>query len=163
MVYKRQVNNMINISLLLLMGMRSAAWAQESLEGPVNYKVQAPMAVHAGDQFSIAVIFNVQESWYIYAPTGNNTTQGMIETKASFELPEGITTVGQMQMPKPFFQGPHEVYKGNNIQLTQLLTTSSRLKPGTYEINGRIRYQACSSDVCFPPRTDKINVVIYID
>jgi hypothetical protein len=62
----------------------------------VKYVVEKPEGVKRGEQFQISVLFFVSPEWYIYAPTGNNAAQGMIETEVIFSLPHGIKRDGKM-------------------------------------------------------------------
>ncbi len=166
MIYKKQHYRILMLSLFIFwisFGSISPARAQkESERPPVSYTLQVPDTVMAGEQFLVSIVFDIAESWYIYAPTGNNTAQGMVETKISFELPEGITTVRKIKWPKPYPKGSYEVYKGKGIKISQPLVTSTKLKPGLYEIKAKIRYQKCNEDMCLSPIKEKFNIKVHI-
>ena len=148
--------------LWMLIAMPSWALAQLASEEPVIYSIQAPKIVNTGEEFTITTVFNIQEPWYIYALTGVNTIMGMIETKISFTLPEGITKAGKIQLPEPDSKGLFEVYTGKDVKMSQVLFVNADLKPGSYNIACKIRYQTCNEDICFPSRTEKTTIVVTI-
>jgi hypothetical protein len=126
----------------------------------VQYTIQKPDVIEVSKEFQINVVFSVQQDWYLYAPTGNNAAQGMIETKVIFAPPVGITRIGKIKLPDPVFKNGHEVYKGENIVMSQVFQTAPDLKPGKYEIKGKITYQTCNNDICLPPVTEDISEII---
>jgi hypothetical protein len=128
----------------------------------VQYIIQQPGEVNRGTKFQIRVLFTVQYGWYIYAPTGINAAQGMIETNVIFSLPHGIVRDGKIKLPDPHFKNNHEVYEGDSIIVMRSLRTASDLKPGLYEINGKITWQTCNSEICLPPVTDEIKILVDI-
>lgn len=131
-------------------------------EEPASFKIVQPAPVKAGKEIIASVVFDMQDGWYIYAPTGNNTSQGMLETTLTLQLPKGFRLAGKLRMPQPYFKGPFEVFEGKNIKISQPLTTEAGLKPGTYEISGSILYQTCNSNVCLAPRTEDVKIVVQI-
>ncbi len=166
MIYKKQHYRILMLSLFIFwisFGSINPARAQkESERPPVSYTVQVPDTVMAGEQFLVSIVFDIAESWYIYAPTGNNTAQGMVETKINFELPEGITTVRKIKWPKPYSKGSYEVYEGKDITISQAFVTKPRLKSGSYGIKAKVRYQTCNENMCLPPIKEKFTIKVHI-
>ena len=72
---------------------------------PVTLAFVAPEKVRAGEATDLAVSFTMRPGWYIYAPTGRNAQQGMIETGVTFELPDGVLATGGRRLPPAPFQG----------------------------------------------------------
>jgi hypothetical protein len=128
----------------------------------VKYVVEKPEGVKRGEQFQISVLFFVSPEWYIYAPTGNNAAQGMIETEVIFSLPHGIKRDGKMKMPEPVFKNGHEVYEGDAISMSQVLHVLPSSKSGVYEINGKVTWQTCNSSLCLPPVTDEVKIIVNV-
>lgn len=129
----------------------------------VAYTVQKPDKVKRGEAFQVNVLFSVAAEWYIYAPTGTNAAQGMIETKVIFtSLPQGITRAGRIKLPEAQYKNGHEVYEGDKITMSQPLQAAATLKPGTYEIKGKVTYQTCNSTICLPPVTEDIVAVVNV-
>lgn len=129
---------------------------------PVSYSVPQKLETSAGATFSIPVTFKVDDSWYIYAPTGNNATQGMIETTIIYRLPQGISRKGKMQLPETHYKSGFEVYDGKNIQMIQPFTVGKDLEPGEYIIHTKISYQTCNEKICLPPKTDELDIKVIV-
>ena len=117
----------------------------------VAYVIEKPGKVERGKKFQISVLFTTQPTWYIYAPTGNNTAQGMIESGVKFILPKGITRAGKMKIPKAIFKHGNEIYEGAGIRMTQEFVADASLKAGTYTIEAEVTWQTCNSEICLPP------------
>jgi Disulphide bond corrector protein DsbC len=69
--------------------------------------------------------------------------------------------VGKIKLPEPNYKNGHEVYQGK-ITMSQTLQASSSLKPGNYEIKGKVIWQACKSDLCLPPITGETMAIVNI-
>lgn len=142
----------------------TASLAQQAVEeqpaeqagGPVKYKLTAPASVSAGTEFDVTVTFDIDSNWHIYAPTGNNAAQGMIETKVKYDLPEGIKAVGSLYFPEG------EVLYGKGVEMVQTLQATKGLKAGKYTIKTKIGYQACNPQLCLPPVVEKITAIVEV-
>lgn len=126
----------------------------------VTYAVKTPEHIEAGKPFSIDIIFNVEPGWYIYAPTGVNADLGMIETNVRFNMPDGVVRNGNVSIPKPVLMNGHEIYEGQSITMSQSFKT---LKPGSYDVRGKVIWQTCSGYSCLPPVTDEFTLTIQTD
>lgn len=129
---------------------------------PVSYVVNAPEKTKASEGFSIDVNFTTSGDWYIYAPTGTNETQGMIETKINFTLPEGISLDGDLSLPAPQPYGSYLVYKGDNIPFAQKFKIDKTTKSGDYDIVCEVTFQTCNKSICLPPDTKTYTKTITI-
>jgi hypothetical protein len=129
---------------------------------PVSYTIPERLEVKAGDSFTITAVFTVQPDWYIYAPTGGNAAQGMIETNIIFMLPPGITRVGRLQLPESHYKSGHEVYEGDSIVMGQQLLVGKDVKPGSYSLKSKVTYQTCNPSICLPPVTDEVTITIVV-
>jgi hypothetical protein len=138
------------------------AQERRSPDDIVQYTIQKPGEVLRGKEFSMGILLFVQPNWYVYAPTGNNAAQGMIETNVTFVLPKGFSRMGRIQFPDPEFKNGHEVYGGDSIAMNQLIKPAADLKRGKYEIKGRITWQCCNTDICLPPVTDEVIIPITV-
>jgi DsbC/DsbD-like thiol-disulfide interchange protein len=128
----------------------------------VKYDVQKPEDVKRGEQFQIHVLFSVVPGWYIYAPTGKNAAQGMIETEVIFSLPQGIKRDGKMKIPEPVLKNGHQVYEGKEILISQVLRVLPSSKLDAYEIKGKITWQTCNSSICLPPITEDVRIIVNV-
>jgi thiol:disulfide interchange protein len=125
----------------------------------VTYELTKPAEVKTGEPFEINTKFVVADGWYIYAPTGVNEAQGMIETRVIFNLPQGITRAGKPKLPESQFKNGHEIYEGNSILMSQALKAS---KTGAFNVKARVTYQTCNDKICLPPRTDDLVISVIV-
>jgi hypothetical protein len=150
---------------LLFVSLLNSVCAQQSTGGNeiVQYSIEGHSQIKRGEDFPIVIFFFVRPEWYIYAPTGNNAAQGMIETNIVFSLPNGISRSTKMKIPKPQYKNGHEVYAGDSITMSQIFKISKDMKPGEYSIKGKITTQSCNNDICLPPVTNEeiIKITVY--
>jgi hypothetical protein len=160
---ERAVSNPLLLLFILLFPLTASAQSPIDRESVVQYVLEKPDIVSRGKEFDVSVLFSVQPQWYIYAPTGVNAAQGMIETQVVFILPPGLSRVGKIKLPETTFKNGHEIYEGKNIAMTQTIRVPSDLSPGIYEIKGKVIWQTCNSDICLPPISDKISMTITVN
>ena len=142
---------------LIVLSSNSICTAHNQNELPLKISACTTDSLNPGKIFNLSICVDIQESWYIYAPTGNNFKLGMFEAQISFELPIGITLEDKIMWPVPTTYDIYEVYKGK-IKLNPKLNVNSTAKPGLYFIKLRFKYQGCNSITCLPP----IEEIIYI-
>lgn len=133
-----------------------------SQEYPVRYQLPERVNAKAGDRFSISATFKTNAPWYIYAPTGNNAIQGMIETNIIFQLPSGITRKCKMQLPEMHFKGGYEIYEGADIKFSQQFAVNKDLPPGEYNIHAKITCQSCNENICLPPISEEKDITVIV-
>lgn len=136
-----------------------SATAQNMEEEIVKYQVKAPTRVKKNEVFTINTLFTIEPNWYIYAPDGLNAAQGKIETKVVFNTKEFIKE-GKMKLSDPTIKDNHRVYEGDSIVMVQAFNAA--VKSGRYEIRGKVIYQTCNSEICLPPVTEEIIVIINV-
>ncbi|MYF52492.1 MAG: hypothetical protein F4166_01495 [Gammaproteobacteria bacterium] len=128
---------------------------------PVKLDLFVPESVEQGGQAEVSLSIEIQDGWYIYAPTGKNAEQGMKETKVSFSVPEALQQLGMVKMPPHQYKGSFEVYWGPEVTVSQEIGTED-CEPGVYEISTEVTYQTCKEDLCLPPRTLTLKEVLTI-
>ncbi len=129
--------------------------------GPVAYKVNLKGDVKSF--FTLSVIFDMQEGWYLYADTKANRDKGNIITRVSFEgIPEGIKTFGEMEFPQLKIKDGAEVYMGKGLTYKQSFKTGWKVKPGKYIFNVKIYYQTCDKSGCLPPVEKVVDIPVEI-
>lgn len=129
---------------------------------PVQYTMLTPAAAAAGGTVDLTVNFDVRKGWYIYAPTGRNEPNGMVETRVSFDLPEGFEFAGDMVLPPHHPKGMFEIYDGQGIKMTQPIKVDSGVAAGEYTISAQLRYQTCNKEMCLPPATEKFTATVVV-
>ena len=131
--------------------------------GADSYPVQVSLSLAdsfaTGAKGEVAVNFSMSEGWYIYAPTGRNALNGMVETNVEFEFPDVFRADGAVHYPAYRYKDVYDVYM-ENTALSQAVVTASGAKPGTYEVSARVTFQVCKEDLCLPPRTESLTAAI---
>ena len=133
-----------------------------SLLANATYQVLVPDEIAAGSEAEIRIVFSIDSPWYIYAPTGVNVLDGMVETNISFEATDEIQTA-DAKFPEAVRKGKYEVFEGEGIEIVQPIRVRPRISAGSYRIRGIVEYQVCKFDVCLPPARDNVQVRIVVD
>ncbi|OFY44597.1 MAG: hypothetical protein A2X18_03205 [Bacteroidetes bacterium GWF2_40_14] len=147
--------------LFLFIGSINLCRAQEQSKLPVKFTAKIPEVVHIGEKFNVNIFLDIQDSWYIYAPTGTNAEQGMLEASITFELPEGIVMEEKIQWPEPMVKDLYQVYMGK-IKIRPLFKVQPETKSGLYKIKAKLRYQSCNSVFCLPPLEENLLIEVKI-
>lgn len=128
---------------------------------PVQVSLVVPEQVEQGSSTRISLTIEIEDGWYIYAPTGKNAEQGMKETKVSFTVPDDLQRIGAAKLPMHQFKGSYEVYRGSNVAVIQKIGTDNSA-PGEYTIESEVTYQTCNDDLCLPPKTVQLSAVLLV-
>ena len=123
---------------------------------PVSIRAESPVVLKSGGSADITVQLDMQDGWYIYAPTGRNTSQGMKETEVSFHWPGGMQPGGALKLPLYGLKGSYEIYSGAGVTWKQPVEAAPEAPPGDYEVTIEVTYQTCNDELCLLPRTETI-------
>lgn len=127
---------------------------------PVSVSLGELEPATPGSILNVAVDVELEDGWYIYAPTGRNSKQGMIETKIAFDLPTEFAAKHDVRMPAYQYKGSFEVFFRKNVKFEQSFNVASDAQAGTYQIGGEITYQTCKDDLCLPPKTELLTASV---
>jgi hypothetical protein len=144
------------------------AFAQQM---PSGKEVVAPAAYVSADPvarnvpFQIAVVLKIRPGFHINAR--EKSEDYLIATDLKADLPAGFTA-GDVQYPKGTLRNfsfskdkPLNVYAGTaTVRLP--LTASSAAPLGEQHVTLKLRYQACSDEVCLPPVTVPVDAVVQV-
>ena len=128
---------------------------------PVKLELVVPETVDLGSTAEVSLTIDIKDGWYIYAPTGKNSEQGMKETKVSFTVPDSIQQIGKVKMPIHQFKGSYDVFRGSDLAVIQKIGTEDSA-PGEYTIESTVTYQTCNDDICLPPKTVELSAVLLV-
>ena len=134
--------------------------ASAPLTPPVTVNVDNAVVLDPEGAGGISINFDMRDGWYIYAPTGRNAKEGMIETSTDFLLPEGIEIAGNMDLPMHRFKGLFEIYSGKGVTWTQGIQADESALPGTHLVKTEVTYQTCKDDLCLPPRSERFQTAV---
>ena len=146
-------------SVLLLVALAALPSAPQQIPSPKD--VVAPTAYVSldpagrGSQFQIAVVLKIRNGFHINAR--EKSEEYLIATDLRSNAPAGFQ-LGEVSYPKgalhtfSFSKTPLNVYEGT-ITLRLPVTVLASAPLGTQHFPLKLRYQACSTEVCLPPVT----------
>jgi DsbC/DsbD-like thiol-disulfide interchange protein len=117
-----------------------------------------------GGPFQIAVVMNIRPGYHVNAR--EKSEEYLIATDLKAQLPSGFTA-GEVVYPKgkletfTFSKKPLNVYQGKVILLLPVNTLATA-PLGEQHIPLKLRYQACSTELCLPPTTLSLDAVVNI-
>ena len=120
--------------------------------------------VARGGSFQIAVVLKIRDGFHINAR--EKSADYLIATDLRSEAPAGFKT-GDVTYPKgelhsfSFSKKPLNVYEGKVI-LRMEVTALPDAPLGAQHIPLKLRYQACSSEVCLPPVTLEVEAPVTV-
>jgi DsbC/DsbD-like thiol-disulfide interchange protein len=129
---------------------------------PEIYASMEPAA--RGGSFQIAVVMNIRPGFHVNAR--EKSEEYLIATDLKAQLPSGFSS-GEVVYPKgkletfTFSKKPLNVYQGTVIlRLPVNALTTAPL--GEQHIPLKLRYQACSTELCLPPTTLPLDAIVKI-
>lgn len=120
--------------------------------------------VGRGSSFQIAVTMKIRPGFHVNAR--EKSEEYLIATDLKAELPAGFRG-GEVLYPKgklekfTFSKTPLNVYQGT-VTLRMPLTALANAPTGAQHIPLKLRYQACSTDLCLPPTTLTIDAALNV-
>jgi len=129
---------------------------------PTTYVSLDP--VGRGSQFQIAVVLKIRNGFHINAR--EKSAEYLIATDLRADAPSGFQ-LGEVSYPKgalhtfAFSKTPLNVYEGT-ITLRLPVTALDGAPLGAQHIPLKLRYQACSTEICLPPVTLALNAALNV-
>ena len=135
--------------------------------GHITLETPAPLHVKTGETAPLALRFRLAAGHH----TNSNkpSDEFLIPLKLSWDPAAALVPLEVIDVEYPagklekysFSEKPLSVYSGEFIVTTRFKAAANAAK-GQKTVNGKLRYQACSDTMCFPPRTLAVqaNVVI---
>lgn len=117
-----------------------------------------------GGSFQIAVVMNIRPGFHVNAR--EKSEEYLIATDLKAQLPSGFTG-GEVVYPKgkletfTFSKKPLNVYQGKVI-LALPVNVLATAPLGEQHIPLKLRYQACSTELCLPPTTLQLEATVNI-
>jgi hypothetical protein len=130
---------------------------------PSAYVSLEPVA--RGGSFQLAVVLKIRNGFHINAR--KPSAEYLIPTDLRANLPAGFKSAGEISYPKgelrtfAFTKTPLNVYE-DKVILRVPLAAESNAPLGAQKIPLKLRYQACSNEVCLPPVTLDVDATVTI-
>jgi hypothetical protein len=118
-----------------------------------------------GSAFQVAVVAKIRSGFHINAR--EKSADYLIATDLQAELPAGFQAAGEVAYPKgtlrtfTFSKTPLNVYE-DTITLRLPVTALANAPVGAQHIPLKLRYQACSTEICLPPVTVKLDATVNV-
>ena len=161
------LNGLVAISALVLLSVAGLAQspkipAPRDVVSPAVYVSADPAA--RGIPFQLAVVFKIRPGFHVNAR--EKSAEYLIATDLRGEAPAGFKA-GTVVYPKgelhtfAFSKTPLNVYQGT-VTLRMPVTALSNAPLGLQQIPLKLRYQACSTEICLPPVTIDLQATINV-
>jgi hypothetical protein len=117
-----------------------------------------------GSSFQVAVVMKIRPGFHVNAR--EKSEDYLIATELKSELPAGFRA-GEVAYPKgklekfAFSKIPLNVYQ-DTVTLFMPVTALASAPLGEQHIPLKLRYQACSSEICLPPVTLTLDAVVNV-
>lgn len=156
------------ITLLFLMILPFGLSAQQigaSSADKVDPQVKhSQNVIPAGSSAQIAVLLNLEETWHVNS--NQPSLDFLIGTQLTVSDTDELTATGFQYPPSKEYQfdfspEPIDVYEGE-APILFTLHASEDTEPGSYELEGTLRVQACDNEVCLAPVTLDITIPVEI-
>jgi hypothetical protein len=161
------LNSLVVISAVALL---SAAGLAQSPKIPSPRDVVSPAVYVSADPaargvpFQLAVVFKIRPGFHVNAR--EKSADYLIATDLRSEIPVGFEA-GGVSYPKgelltfSFSKTPLNVYQGT-VTLRMPITALANAALGLQQLPLKLRYQACSTEICLPPVTIDLQATINI-
>ena len=161
----------IAVGALLLIIVAALPSAPSPSQVPSGREVVSPAAfvsqepVARGSAFQIAVVAKIRTGFHINAR--KPSADYLIPTDLRAELPAGFKTAGDAAYPQgelhtfAFTKTPLNVYQDKFV-IRLPLTALADAPLGAQNIPLKLRYQACSNEVCLPPVTLSVDAKVTV-
>ena len=153
------------LAILSLSAMQSLAQLRGSSE---KVDVETYLSVEAtppGETFKAAVVLDIADTWHINAH--KPTLDYLIGTQVTMDPKDGFI-IADIRYPEPdvyefaFAGGEALLVYSGKVPVYLDIRASSNLQPGTYEMTGSARVQACDDMNCLAPSNLPVSILIQV-
>ncbi|HEX2269263.1 MAG TPA: protein-disulfide reductase DsbD N-terminal domain-containing protein [Pyrinomonadaceae bacterium] len=150
--------------LLLPLTLYSTPHPQSSNDVKVTGSL-APDKIKKGQTVRANVVMEIPNG--LHVQSSKPLDKFLIATKLDVETPAGMK-VGPINYPRArmanlkFSKGKVAVYEGH-APIRFNVTVPAGYSGGSGEIKGKLRFQACNDDACFPPVTREVKMWLNVE
>lgn len=152
------------VILLLPVTLYSNPAPQSSADVNVSGSI-APDKVKKGRIARASVVMDIPAG--LHVQSSKPLDKFLVATKLDVETPTGMK-VGPVSYPRAlmrklkFSKGMVAVYEGRSIVRFNV-TVPANYSGGSGEIKGKLRFQACNDEACFPPVTREVKMWLNVE
>ena len=167
MAHKSLVQSFLRQLTAALLGL-ATVWAADQRPNPISWslKMDGPsQTVKPGSVFKVQVEASIEEGWHLYStqqPDG-----GPKPTRITLKADQVFDAAGTVEAPAPLtahdanFDIETEFYE-EAVTFTIPVRVSPRAAAGSYKVQVEVRFQSCTSELCLPPATVKLDLPIEV-
>lgn len=151
-------------TLFLLLLLPASIYSQSSSDVNVSGAI-APDKIKKGRTVRGSVVMEIPSG--LHVQSNKPLDKYLIPTKLDIETPSGMK-VGPVTYPRAvmrnlkFSKGAVAVYEGRAM-LRFNLTVPANYSGSSGEIKGKLRFQACNDESCFPPVTREVKMWLNVE
>jgi len=157
---------LLSLAIILLLPTRfySNPAPQSSSDVNVNGSI-APDKVKKGRIARASVVMDIPSG--LHVQSSKPLDKFLVATKLDVETPSGMK-VGPISYPRAlmrklkFSKGTVAVYEGRAV-LRFNVTVPANYSGSSGEIKGKLRFQACNDESCFPPVTREVKIWLNVE
>jgi hypothetical protein len=151
-----------------LMILPASFYATTALQSAPNIGVTGKVSadsVKRGRNVRGTVVMDIPSGYHVNS--SRPLEKFLIATQLQIEAPNGIR-VGPVLYPRAvlrnfkFSKTRVSVYEGRAV-MSFNATVPANAATGPLELKGRLRYQSCNDDFCFPPRTQEVSLRLTVN
>jgi hypothetical protein len=113
-----------------------------------------------GETVEIIVHVEIGATYHIYA--SNAVAKTVNPTTIDLTLPHGVEALGDWSGPEPTRRRSGELVYTDSVQFRRLLKLHAKVPMGALSIKGTLRYQACTEEICWPPRSIQLSSLLVV-
>ena len=161
-----KLSRILSLTLILLTptAFYSTPVPQSSSDINVNGSL-APDKVKKGRIARASVVMEIPSG--LHVQSSKPLDKFLVATKLDIETPSGMQ-VGPVSYPRPlmrklkFSKNTVAVYEGKTM-IRFNVTVPANYSGGSGEIKGKLRFQACNDESCFPPITREVKMWLNVE
>lgn len=152
------------LAAILMTGTTLAAQAPPR-QPVISMSATAPLTVVAGKAADTKLAFHILPGFHVNSARPRSSL--LIATGLQFTPPASVSLSKITYPPGKDFtfefapKDPVNVYSGDFDVNVQVRTANS-LTPGTYQVPGELKYQACDEQGCYPPKKLPVAVELHV-
>jgi thiol:disulfide interchange protein DsbD len=151
-------------TLFLLVLLPVTLYAQSASDVNVNGSI-APDKTRKGRTVRVTVVMEIPSG--LHVQSNRPLDKYLVATKLDIETPPGMN-VGPVTYPRPvmrnlkFSKGAVSVFEGRAM-IRFTVTVPQNYSGSSGEIKGKLRFQACNDESCFPPVTREVKMWLNVE
>jgi thiol:disulfide interchange protein DsbD len=156
------------LSLIAILLMPTAFYSTPVPQSAADVNVSgslAPDKLKKGRIARASVVMDIPSG--LHVQSSRPLDKFLVATKLDVETPSGIQ-VGPVSYPRPlmrklkFSKGMVAVYEGRAV-IRFNVTVPANYSGGSGDIKGKLRFQACNDESCFPPLTREVKMWLNVE